>query len=155
MSVMNGGTGWGNENSGAPFPPLTAIEGAFAEVELWDVQRHRGGMSLIERRLPQQPGAASFAARGAGSSRREQTSRQPGRERPYFGCPRLRPKASPDRVAHAPAACLVYPDKRDRALVIDTTQCLVAQRDARSSRTGPRDGCPPSQHFPDRRVLCH
>ena len=80
---------------------------------------------------------------------------QPGRERPPLPPPRPGPGPRREGVAHAPAACLVRPDKRDRALVVDTTQCLVAQRDARSSRTAPRDGSPPLQLLPDRRVLCH
>src|SRR5215204_3640237 len=80
---------------------------------------------------------------------------QPGRERPPLPPPGPGPGPCREGVAHAPAACLVRPDRRDRALVVDTTQCLVAQRDARSSRTAPRDGCPPLQLLPDRRVLCH
>jgi hypothetical protein len=81
--------------------------------------------------------------------------RVPGRERPPLPPPEVGPEPFREGVAHAPAACLIRPDKRDRALVVDTTQCLVAQRDARSPRTAPRDGCPPSNLFPGRRALCH
>ena len=80
---------------------------------------------------------------------------QPGRERPPLPPPGPGPGPCREGVAHAPAACLVRPDKRDRALVVDRTRCMVAQRVARSSRTAPRDGCPPLQLLPDRRVLCH
>jgi hypothetical protein len=80
---------------------------------------------------------------------------QPGRERPPLPPPGHGPEPFRQGVAHAPAACLVCPDERDRAVVVDTTPSMVDQRDARSSRTEPRDGCPPSQLSPDRRVLCH
>jgi hypothetical protein len=46
-------------------------------------------------------------------------------------------------------------DKRDRALVVDRTRCMVAQRVTRSSRAASRDGHPPLQLFPDRRAPCH
>jgi hypothetical protein len=111
-------------------------------------------MSLIDSRLLEEDGAAVFAAPGAGGSRGGRSPRQPGRERPCSGWPRLRPEASPDGVAHAPASCLVRPDKRVRALVIDTTRYLVMQWVPHPSRTAPRDGCPQSQLLPDRRTPC-
>jgi hypothetical protein len=83
---------------------------------------------------------------------------QPGRERPPLPPPG--PGPGPCREGGAPpppppAACLVRPDKRDRALVVDRTRCTVAQRVARSSRTASRDGYPPLQLLPDRRAPCH
>ena len=80
---------------------------------------------------------------------------QPGRERPPLPPPRPGPGPRREGVAHAPAACLVRPDKRDRALVLDTTRCMVAQRVAHSSRTASRDGYPPLQLLSDRRARCH
>jgi hypothetical protein len=79
---------------------------------------------------------------------------QPGRERPPLPPPGPGPGPCREGVAHAPASCLVRPDKRDRALVVDTTRCLVMQRVARRSRTARRDGCPQSQLLPDRRTPC-
>ena len=42
-----------------------------------------------------------------------------------------------------------------RALVVNTTPCLVMHRVARPSRTASRDGYPKSQLLPDRRTPCH
>ena len=112
-------------------------------------------MSLIDSRFLEEDGAAVFAAPGAGGSRGGRSPRQPGRERPCSGWPRLRPEASPDGVAHAPAASLVRPDQVDRALVVNTTPCLVMHRLSRPSRKAPGDGYPKSQLLPDRRTPCH
>ena len=81
--------------------------------------------------------------------------RQRGRERPPLPPPEPGPGPCRAGVVHAPAACLVRPDKRDRALVLDTTRCMVAQRVAHSSRTASRDGYPPLQLLSDRRARCH
>src|SRR5690349_19819358 len=51
---------------------------------------------------------------------------QPGRERPPLPPPGPGPGPCPEGVAHAPAACLVRPDKQDRALGVDRTRCMVA-----------------------------
>jgi len=80
---------------------------------------------------------------------------QPGRERPPLPPPGPGPGPYREGVAHAPAACLVRPDKRDRALVVDRTRCMVAQRVARWSRTASRDAYPPLQLLSDRRARCH
>jgi len=80
---------------------------------------------------------------------------QPGRERPPLPPPGPGPGPCREGVAHAPAACLVRPDKRDRALVVDRTRCMVAQRVARWSRTASRDAYPPLQLLSDRRARCH
>ncbi len=66
------------------------------------------------------------------------SERQPGRERPPLPPPEPGPEPCREGVVHAPAAYLIRPDKRDRALVVETTQCLAAQRNARSPRTAPR-----------------
>lgn len=92
------------------------------------------------------------------SLRRQSASteeRQPGRERPPLPPPGPGPGPCREGVAHAPAACLVCPDKLVRAHVVDTTRCMVRKWAARSPRTAPRDGCPPRQLLPDRRALCH
>lgn len=81
--------------------------------------------------------------------------REPGRERPPLPPPEPGPGPCRAGVVHAPAACLIRPDRRDRAHVVDTTPCMVSKRAAHSSRTAPREGCPPSQTFPDRRASCH
>ena len=81
--------------------------------------------------------------------------REPGRERPPLPPPEPGPEPFREGVVHAPAACLIRPDRRDRAHVVDTTQCMVSKRAARSSRTAPREGCPPLHKFPDRRASCH
>ena len=80
---------------------------------------------------------------------------QPGRERPPLPPPGPGPGPCREGVAHAPAACLVRPDKRDRALVVKRTRCMVAQRVARWSRTASRDAYPPLQLLSDRRARCH
>ena len=112
-------------------------------------------MSLIHSRLLEEDGAAVFAAPGAGGSRGGRSPSQPGRERPCSGWPRLRPEASPDGVAHAPAACLVRPDKRDCACVDDTSRFQVTQQDARALFVTPRVGWPQLQLLPERRTPCH
>ena len=155
VTGMNPANGGGTKTSGAAFPLLVGLgEARCARGDA--VARGSVAAKLLRvRQLLTRNRAAFFAARAACEKPVRMEMRQPGRERP----PRLPPDSArrPCRegVAHAPAACLVRPDKRDRALVVDTTQCLVAQRDARSSRTAPRDGCPPLQLLPDRRVLCH
>ena len=80
---------------------------------------------------------------------------QPGRERPPLPPPEPGPGPCRAGVVHAPAACLIRPDRRYRAQVINTTRYMVSKRAAHSSRTAPRDGCPTSQTFPDRRASCH
>ena len=81
--------------------------------------------------------------------------REPGRERPPLPPPEPGPEPCRAGVVHAPAACLIRPDRRDRAHVVDRTRCMVSKRAARSSRTAPREGCLPSHKFPDRRSSCH
>src|SRR5689334_930592 len=44
--------------------------------------------------------------------------RGPGRERPPLPPPEGGPEPCREGVAHAPAACLVHPDRRDRALAV-------------------------------------
>jgi hypothetical protein len=112
-------------------------------------------MSLIDSLLLEEDGAAVFAAPGAGGNRGGRSPRQPGRERPCSGWPRLRPEASPDGVAHAPAACLVRPDKSDRARVVDAPRFRVTQRDTRALFVTPRVGWPQLQLLLERRTPCH
>src|SRR3954462_15280266 len=81
--------------------------------------------------------------------------RQPGRERPPLPPPEPGPEPCREGVVHAPAAYLIRPDRRDRAHVVAATRWSVSQPAARSPRTAPRDGCPPSQLLPDRRTPCH
>src|ERR671934_3167601 len=107
-------------------------------------------MSLSYTRLQDALRAAVCAARAAGCHSRISVGRQPGRERPRIGCPRLRPTAVPRGVAHAPAACLVCPDARTLALVVGTTQCWFRKRVGFSSRTAPRDGDDRGSFFPER-----
>ena len=52
--------------------------------------------------------------------------REPGRERPPLPPPEPGPEPCRAGVVHAPAACLVCPDRRVRARAVDTTRCSFA-----------------------------
>jgi hypothetical protein len=152
MSAMNPGTGWGNGNAGAPFPLSDCGRSSFADYRAVNVPGCVDRMSLIRGPLRRGDRAAFFAARGGGNSTRGETSRQPGRERPRSGCPRLRPTAGRAWVAHAPAACLVCPDEVVRARAIDGTRCEYRNRQSDGHAQHVETVAAVVHIFPNRRV---
>ena len=66
MMLMTGGTGWGNQNAGGPFPPRRAAEADGPVASKWNVRRHDGGKSLTRSWLLDDYRAAVFAAGSVG-----------------------------------------------------------------------------------------
>jgi hypothetical protein len=62
--------------------------------------------------------------------------REPGRERPPLPPPEPGPEPCREGVVHAPAACLIRPDKQVLARVVNTTPCR--SRNWQPARRAPR-----------------
>jgi hypothetical protein len=151
IGQTEGGTQTRDECSPSRCPPQAAVVLSCPE----ELRESGSPMSLRASTLCALCSRGAFCRALVQQQPRTAAQSQPGRERPPLPPPGPGPGPFNQGVAHAPAACLARPDKRDRALVVDTTRCMVTQRDARSQRTAPRDGHRQSQLLPDRRTLCH
>jgi|SRR5687768_8953294 hypothetical protein len=81
--------------------------------------------------------------------------RQRGRERPPLPPPEPGPEPCREGVVHAPAACLIRPDKQVLARVVNTTPCR--SRNRQPARRAPRLEMVICRRlfFLNRRVSCH
>ena len=119
----------------------------------WARERRRRWLSLKELRIANSRGVFCRACVRTESSTAAKW--QSGRERPPLPPPGPGPEQSLTGVAHAPAACLVCPDERVLARVVDTTLCrsCIGQPARRAQRIE-AVACR-CLYFLNRRTLCH
>jgi hypothetical protein len=147
MTNRDGGTGWGNGPSGAPFPLADGHPGAVHRGRVLGRQSASTPDVVDRRRVAALARRGVFCCEQPAAAGEEDVWRQPGVSDPGSAAPNFALGVAPGR-SLTPGCVSRSSDTCDRAVIVDMPRCLVVRRVARSPRTVPREGVEITIFFP-------